>query len=494
MYSTLHLYHTDDDVGNDGNKLKLQRAASSRIIVFSVDASIKLRPGTSIQEPSMSYPFFEPEVILTCGAGYFPPSSDVNVRNGDKLKVDHWDSSLRLRDAALSIATQVRRSIRSGNLCIEVEKKEEPDEIPVETTSTTSGGGLLGKMKKLKELRGILKKAELDTGDSEPEHKESEEARKIKKLRELRASRNKAAEVALVETGVGSEASSSGEVVSVIPDEDETNDLRTISNPISENDDLNNKLEKEDGDTEQKTKVASMTKALEEVMNRTKAISIRRGYGIESKAEFTKEEIDGIVKKSSDEDTMIYDTVTESIDEILSVIAEVDEEDEDDTVNAEDKNAKYVKEKETRREQLPGKEELMNQASDKNETENAGQASNQEDVGTKRIVSISESLDEILDGGNPPTGVDAEESVHPYEKVNKSIHEDNSEAESKLSGSAYTDTDDSIGDVIYVDQCPYNQAHGLYPCEVVRRPEFIETKLGAKGGVSKVSRRQEGTR
>ena len=169
----------DDDVGET---MTLQRAPSSRIVIFKIDASLIIGPGTTITQPSISYPFTEPKVTLTCGAGYF--QSSASVSNGDILKIDNelWKPSLLVRDAALSIATQIRRSIRSGNLCLTVVKNEGAQPI---TPTSSKKSSFFENIRRMRELRGFLRKAEVDNDDSHPvnQSKAAMELRKIKNLR-----------------------------------------------------------------------------------------------------------------------------------------------------------------------------------------------------------------------------------------------------------------------------------------------------------------------
>jgi len=117
------LVYLDDDIEEKDGKMMLQRSSSSRVVMIAIDASIKKRPGTTVSEPSMSYPFFEPKITLTCGAGYFPAMSEIN--NGDTLKftsIDDWQVTTSIVDVAVGMASRVRRSIRSGVLCMDFVK------------------------------------------------------------------------------------------------------------------------------------------------------------------------------------------------------------------------------------------------------------------------------------------------------------------------------------------------------------------------------------
>ncbi len=178
----------DDDVAKQDGKVKLQRANSSRLITIDVDLSMKVRPGTSIREPSISYPYIEPEFIIASGAGYFPNS--FGVTRGDKLKYENfnWNANMYICDVIAGIATQVRRSIRSKNLSLVIETKgdkQSSSSSSIENEKPSKESILINKLKRLKELRGYLRKAreKASVVKQEPDTEEDQENLELKKLR-----------------------------------------------------------------------------------------------------------------------------------------------------------------------------------------------------------------------------------------------------------------------------------------------------------------------
>ena len=173
----------DDDIAKEDGEIKLQRANSSRLITIQADVSIRVRPGTSIREPTMSYPYSEPKFTLVSGEGFFPTS--FNVSRGDRLKYENycWNSSLYICDLIAGIATQIRRSIRSGNLSLLIEKESE-DRLE-KTSLSSKKSTLMSKLNRLKELRGYLLKSKEKDGSSSPEP-DSKKGKKDRQLRKLR--------------------------------------------------------------------------------------------------------------------------------------------------------------------------------------------------------------------------------------------------------------------------------------------------------------------
>lgn len=181
------LVSLDDDVEQVGEKTILLRAATSRIVIFTIDVSINERPGTTIPEPSMSYPFFEPKVTLTCGAGYFSAACDIT--NGVFFKIDNpeWRSSFTIRDVAVSVASKIRRSIRSGNLCLLVDREQDKVHIKGKNPTQIS---FMDKILRLRNLRGKkaneLKEMEEKEIDAESVSTKAEDYENRKKLDEIR--------------------------------------------------------------------------------------------------------------------------------------------------------------------------------------------------------------------------------------------------------------------------------------------------------------------
>lgn len=176
------LVSLDDDVDEEGGKIVLKRASSSRAVIFAVDISIKVRPGTEdVLEPSMSYPHSEPKITLTCGSAYF--SSEANIDNGDLFKYsseDDWNSSIKVRDVAINIASKIRRSIRSANICLQVEKGEVSiDKKDKERNSKRFN--IMKKVQRLKELRQYIKRTDVSS-----DKEEKNETYKSKALRNLK--------------------------------------------------------------------------------------------------------------------------------------------------------------------------------------------------------------------------------------------------------------------------------------------------------------------
>ncbi len=166
------LISLDDDISKEtSGKIKLGRANSTRLISIDADCSIRMRPGTSNPEPSISFPFYEPKFTLKTGAKFFP--SSFNASNGSILKYENycWNSSLRICDVISSIATQIRRSIRSGNLSLVIEQDDSDKHSTATDAKSVKKANMLNKLKRLKELREFLSKSKEKDGTSVVESK-----------------------------------------------------------------------------------------------------------------------------------------------------------------------------------------------------------------------------------------------------------------------------------------------------------------------------------
>jgi len=96
-------------ISESSSKFKVQ-------VIVTLDASLK-------NSASTSYPFFKPHAILTSGAEHFSPNQ---IQNGDEIQIDcDWTPSLHLNDAALNIALKVRESIKHGEPCLKVVRRQE---------------------------------------------------------------------------------------------------------------------------------------------------------------------------------------------------------------------------------------------------------------------------------------------------------------------------------------------------------------------------------
>jgi hypothetical protein len=81
-----------------------------------------LQKRNAIFSASSSYPFFKPRAILASGAEHF---TSMKIKNGDEVQIDcDWTPSLHLNDAAMNISLKVRESIKRGEPCLKVVKRD----------------------------------------------------------------------------------------------------------------------------------------------------------------------------------------------------------------------------------------------------------------------------------------------------------------------------------------------------------------------------------
>jgi len=97
----------------ESSKFKVQ-------VEITLDASLQKR--NAIFSASSSYPFFKPRAILASGAEHF---TSMKIKNGDEIQIDcDWTPSLHLNDAAMNISLKVRESIKRGEPCLKVVKRD----------------------------------------------------------------------------------------------------------------------------------------------------------------------------------------------------------------------------------------------------------------------------------------------------------------------------------------------------------------------------------
>ena len=89
-------------------------------VEITLDAFLQKR--NAIFSASSSYPFFKPRAILASGAEHF---TSMKIKNGDEIQIDcDWTPSLHLNDAAMNISLKVRESIKRGEPCLKVVKRD----------------------------------------------------------------------------------------------------------------------------------------------------------------------------------------------------------------------------------------------------------------------------------------------------------------------------------------------------------------------------------
>jgi len=114
----------------DGEKFKVR-------VVITMDASLTRRHASF--NASRSYPFFKPSAFVSSGASHLPSST--NIKDGDEIQIDcDWTPSLHLNDAALNIALKVKESIKRGEPCLKVVRKERDESIMDEVAADFSAG------------------------------------------------------------------------------------------------------------------------------------------------------------------------------------------------------------------------------------------------------------------------------------------------------------------------------------------------------------------
>jgi len=106
-------------------------------VVITMDASLTRRHASF--NASRSYPFFKPSAFVSSGASHLPSST--NIKDGDEIQIDcDWTPSLHLNDAALNIALKVKESIKRGEPCLKVVRKERDESIMDEVAADFSAG------------------------------------------------------------------------------------------------------------------------------------------------------------------------------------------------------------------------------------------------------------------------------------------------------------------------------------------------------------------
>uniref|UniRef100_A0A7S3Q0T9 Uncharacterized protein n=1 Tax=Chaetoceros debilis TaxID=122233 RepID=A0A7S3Q0T9_9STRA len=106
-------------------------------VVITMVASLTRRHASF--NASRSYPFFKPSAFVSSGASHLPSST--NIKDGDEIQIDcDWTPSLHLNDAALNIALKVKESIKRGEPCLKVVRKERDESIMDEVAADFSAG------------------------------------------------------------------------------------------------------------------------------------------------------------------------------------------------------------------------------------------------------------------------------------------------------------------------------------------------------------------
>ena len=373
------LVSLDTDVVQESGKLVLQRAALSRVVEFTIDASIKVGSKGSTTKLSKSYPYFEPKITLTSGAEFFPVLS--NISNGDLLKYgkEHWKQSVSICDVAISIGSKIRQSIRCGHLCLALEKKI--------MKNTIERLDLEDKLRDLTKLRDLVKTAE-EQNKGKEESIETEEGMKQRNLMEPRGK--------------------------------STTDEKSY--PLS--------LTNEPDDT------------MFELSIRTKKV--------DTEDEKREEIVHNSLKRSglSGELTRLI-----KLREIIKTVEEQNEE----------KEGENETEEETRRRKLSELRGMLTKA-EREETNSFNSNLALEDTSGEE-QSLFNSLE--MEIGDSMLGLSAiPEEGETDDDSGKSLLR-NASIEKTQSAS----NDVEVGDIINLDENPFNKTRGLFPCKLTKRPE-----------------------
>lgn len=477
----------DDDIAKEDGKIKLQRASSSRLIAIQADISIRVRPGTSIREASISYPYSEPKFILVSGEEFFPTS--FNVSHGDRLKYENycWNSNLYICDVIAGIATQIRRSIRSGNLSLVIEKESE--DRPEKASLSSKKSTLMSKLNRLKELRGYLLKSREKDGSSspEPDSKKEKKDRQLKKLRGIMRKTMVEENDLTISTEALDDSSEESFEVDEASNLNKDRDLRlvssdTMANSIKEQLSLDVIAEEED-DMSNSSDSVSITaiagSARQEISHKILLVSD------------TPESISEIEKRddeSSRRDVIPFQNLESERDEsVTNEILSVDEtkkmedtnknrqEGANDEINNNDFNVEAY-ETSSNSDPLAYDEDNDDCNYDIEDKENFIEETSLSDechVSVKNeAMPIVPGIEKIEKSPQQVRSIDDKVKKNPHRELQRTPDTSND----RISYHA-TNDDLDVSKIINLSQHPYDKAYGHFRCKMIKRPSFMKDRL-----------------